>query len=152
MYGGGDGTAQATWMFTPDAFDGADEGRLLPTTPEIYARSTPVGGVLHPETKQIDLVNGQYFYFASTPIRKTAPHTTFRYQTGGGGGWGDPLTRDPERVKRDVRDEYVTIEGAYRAYGVVVRGDPVNDPEGLVVDADATRRRREDMRARRDEG
>ena len=145
VYGGCDGTTQATWMFKPDAFDSAREGKLLPTSPDIYARSTPVGGVLHPQSKQIDPVNGRYFYFASTPIRKTTPHTTFRYQTGGGGGWGDPLTRDPERVKRDVRDEYVSIEGALRDYGVAVRGDPVNDPEGLMVDAEATRQRREKM-------
>ena len=57
-----------------------------------------------------------------------------RYVNNGGGGWGDPLTRDPELVKRDVRDGYVTIEGAARDYGVVVQGDPENDPEGLVVD------------------
>ena len=59
-----------------------------------------------------------------------------------GGGWGDPLQRDPERVKCDVRDGYVTIEGAARDYGVVVVGDPERDPEGLDVDAEETERLR----------
>ena len=47
-----------------------------------------------------------------------------RYITAGGGGWGDPFEREPERVLRDVRDGYVTIDGAARDYGVVVTGDP----------------------------
>ena len=59
--------------------------------------------------------------------------------------WGNPLERDPERVKQDVRDEYVSIEGALKDYGVVVIGDPVNDPEGLKVDAKATAARRKEM-------
>ena len=36
-----------------------------------------------------------------------------------------------EAVKRDVRDGYVTIAGAARDYGVVITGDPDDDPEGL---------------------
>ena len=43
---------------------------------------------------------------------------------------------------RDVRDGYVTIEGAARDYGVVVVGDPDEDPEGLAVDEEATGRLR----------
>ncbi|GAA5051162.1 N-methylhydantoinase B/oxoprolinase/acetone carboxylase alpha subunit [Thermocatellispora tengchongensis] len=68
--------------------------------------------------------------------------TVLRYVTNGGGGWGDPLLREPERVRIDVRDGYVTIEGAARDYGVVILGDPDRDPEGLVVDTAATARLR----------
>jgi len=53
----------------------------------------------------------------------------------GGGGFGDPLTRDPELVAADVRAGMVTVEGAARDYGVIV------DDEGA-VDAPATRRLR----------
>jgi N-methylhydantoinase B len=56
----------------------------------------------------------------------------------GGAGWGDPFERDPERVLRDVRDEYVTIAAAEREFGVVISGDPHTDPEGLVLDLAAT--------------
>ncbi|MFE1801485.1 hydantoinase B/oxoprolinase family protein [Streptomyces sp. NPDC059517] len=38
----------------------------------------------------------------------------------GGGGYGDPLLRDPRLVAADVRDGYVTEETARRTYGVVV--------------------------------
>ena len=41
-------------------------------------------------------------------------------QSGGGGGWGNALDRDPQAVLRDVADEYVSVEGARRDYGVVV--------------------------------
>jgi N-methylhydantoinase B len=41
-------------------------------------------------------------------------------QSGGGGGWGPPLTRDPEQVARDVRDEFLTIEQAASIYGVAL--------------------------------
>jgi N-methylhydantoinase B len=39
---------------------------------------------------------------------------------GGGGGWGDPLNRDPNMVLQDVLDEYVSIESAMMDYGVVI--------------------------------
>jgi N-methylhydantoinase B len=48
-------------------------------------------------------------------------------RTGGGGGFGDPRERDPERVSRDVRDGFVTVEAAERDYGVVL------DPRTLDV-------------------
>ena len=54
----------------------------------------------------------------------------------GGGGFGDPLDRDPARVLRDVRDGVVSVEAARRFYGVVVA------PGGRRVNADATARRR----------
>ncbi|WP_375395783.1 hydantoinase B/oxoprolinase family protein [uncultured Sphingomonas sp.] len=39
--------------------------------------------------------------------------------TWGGGGWGDPLLREPDLVEKEVREGLVTVAGA-RAYGVVV--------------------------------
>jgi N-methylhydantoinase B len=53
-------------------------------------------------------------------------------QTGGGGGFGDPLVRDPEHVRRDVVDGYVTREAAERDYRVVLT-------DLLEVDEEATR-------------
>jgi N-methylhydantoinase B len=44
------------------------------------------------------------------------------YNFGGGGGWGNALARDPQAVLEDVWDEYVSIEGARRDYGVIVTG------------------------------
>jgi N-methylhydantoinase B len=56
-------------------------------------------------------------------------------RTGGGGGYGSPHERDPERVRLDVLDGYVTRSGAERDYGVVLSADGS-------VDAEATARLR----------
>jgi N-methylhydantoinase B len=57
----------------------------------------------------------------------------------GGGGYGDPLDRDPEKVRSDVVDGYVSPEQAERRYGVVVRytgkaDDLVRLPENWIID------------------
>jgi len=41
-------------------------------------------------------------------------------QSGAGGGWGDPLRRNPDRVAADVRSELVSVAAARRDYGVVI--------------------------------
>jgi N-methylhydantoinase B len=60
----------------------------------------------------------------------------------GGGGFGDPLDREPERVANDVASGWVTQEHAKELYGVVVA------PAGH-VDATATAARREAIRGER---
>ncbi len=55
-----------------------------------------------------------------------------QFQSAGGGGYGDPLQRDPEAVEADVRNGYVSIERAREDYGVVI------DPASLKVDPAAT--------------
>jgi len=55
-----------------------------------------------------------------------------RLVTGVGGGYGDPLTRDPWLVQQDVRNEFLTVADARRLYGVVL------DLESLTVDQAAT--------------
>jgi N-methylhydantoinase B/oxoprolinase/acetone carboxylase alpha subunit len=63
------------------------------------------------------------------------PGESFVFESCGGGGWGDPLTRDPERVAGDVRNELVSREQAEETYGVVLT-------DALAVDAEATAARR----------
>jgi N-methylhydantoinase B len=55
----------------------------------------------------------------------------------GGGGYGEPLERDPEMVENDVINGYVTIESAREDYGVVI------NPETMRVDPNATKKLRE---------
>jgi N-methylhydantoinase B len=47
----------------------------------------------------------------------------FLVEVGGGGGFWDPLERDPARVLADVRSGYVSVKAAQRGYGVVIRVD-----------------------------
>lgn len=67
----------------------------------------------------------------------------FRHELAGGGGWGDPLERDPKRVLDDVRNGYVSVEGAADDYGVVI-----NTSE-WTVDAGKTSKLRQQMRSSR---
>ena len=67
----------------------------------------------------------------------------FYHELAGAGGWGDPLERDPERVLKDVRNEFVSVEGARTDYGVVIAAEP------LAVDLAATKALRAEMRVGR---
>jgi len=71
--------------------------------------------------------------------------TRIEYQRGGGGGWGDPLEREPDKVRDDVLDEYVSVEAAEGDYGVILTGKA--EDYTLEVDAKATNARRATMRA-----
>jgi N-methylhydantoinase B len=55
-------------------------------------------------------------------VRDLKPGDKVRILTSGGGGFGDPLERDPHRVADDVRLGYVTAKIARNTYGVVLDG------------------------------
>ncbi len=59
----------------------------------------------------------------------------------GGGGFGDPLDRDPAAVLEDVRDGIVSVQLAGDVYGVIIADDALDDA--------ATEARREAIRAQR---
>ncbi len=64
----------------------------------------------------------------------------------GGGGFGDPLDRDPEFVRRDVRRGWVTAEKASETYGVVLDFTP----ELFAVKPEETKTLRSKLRKRRE--
>jgi N-methylhydantoinase B len=63
----------------------------------------------------------------------------FRLVGAGGGGYGDALEREPERVLADVVAEKVSIDGAARDYGVVI-GDDLGLDLGATQSLRAARR------------
>ena len=69
------------------------------------------------------------------------PGDAYILRSGGGGGFGSPLERDPDRLERDVRCGYVTKEAAEKYYGAVFRFG------SLDLDRDSTIMRRKEMRA-----
>jgi N-methylhydantoinase B len=58
----------------------------------------------------------------------------------GGGGYGDPLERDPEIVEKDVIEGYVSLERAREDYGVVI------NPKTMKVDRAATEKLRKSVK------
>jgi N-methylhydantoinase B len=83
--------------------------------------------------------------FSNVPI---PAGSSFTRPSAGGGGYGDPLERDPARVVEDVADDYVSVERAALDYGVVVR---VIDAElaSYEYDAEATEALRAEIRTQR---
>jgi N-methylhydantoinase B len=70
-----------------------------------------------------------------------APGEVFTMTWQGGGGYGDPLTREPDAVARDVQEQKVTAEAARTVYGVIV-SDGVVDPAATTAERDQHRARR----------
>ena len=62
-------------------------------------------------------------------------------RTGGGGGWGDPLERDPERVRWDVLEEMISMEAAREHYGVVLGDDLALDLAATIALRQSRKRR-----------
>lgn len=60
----------------------------------------------------------------------------------GGGGYGDPLERDPEQVRFDARNGFISLEAAEKMYGVVLN----TKSELYEVDYEATEKLREKMK------
>ena len=75
-------------------------------------------------------------------VEKLKQGDVFRHVMSGGGGYGDPLERDPGLVLDDIITEKVTVDHARREYGVVI------DISGVApaIDAAATETLRGDMR------
>ncbi|HYZ62234.1 MAG TPA: hydantoinase B/oxoprolinase family protein, partial [Acetobacteraceae bacterium] len=63
----------------------------------------------------------------NTDALRLAPGDTLRIVSPGGGGRGDPFTRKPGAVLRDVQAGLVTLEGARRDYGVVITGGALDE-------------------------
>lgn len=82
----------------------------------------PDGSVVRPRMK--DLVTG------------IPAGTVYWQRAGGGGGYGAPMAREPERVLADVRKGYVSAQRAREIYGVAI------DEEEWVVDREETLRLR----------
>lgn len=134
VHGGGAGQRGGIWSFGP-----RDDGAITPpdTSPESFARGEAWAGVIDPTTN-LPSEQGQFIYPFRAGANRSIANSVIRYLTNAGGGWGDPLSRDPNKVLVDVRDGYVSVAGAARDYAVVIVGDPDTDPEGLTVDESAT--------------
>jgi N-methylhydantoinase B len=69
------------------------------------------------------------------------PGDGFLVEVGGGGGFWNPLARDPQKVLADVHSGYVSLEAARRDYGVVIQ----QQGRRFDLDVEATTEIREQM-------
>src|SRR5512136_2940211 len=91
-----------------------------------------------PGAKAQFLVNG----VSGNPFGLTQliPGDVVTIDAAGGGGYGSPLEREPERVERDVMEGYVSLEKAREDYGVII------NPKTLTLDEEETRKLRESLK------
>jgi N-methylhydantoinase B len=68
---------------------------------------------------------------------------TLTVTTAGGGGYGDPLAREPASVLADLRDGKITAAHARDVYGVVLRGETIDAAETEELRAARSRERRD---------
>lgn len=81
---------------------------------------TPISSVLNADTAHARNLG-------KIDVLHLGPGDVVRVTMPSGGGFGDPLTRDPEHVRRDVEEELLTPEAAERDYGVVLRNGRVDE-------------------------
>jgi len=78
-------------------------------------------------SKDLHDMNGRHEP-VSWGVYEVGPRDAFYVRWNGGGGYGDPLERDPEAVARDVREGTVSRDVARNLYGVMMSGDVVDLP------------------------
>lgn len=106
----------------------------------------PVGSASGPIAKaemwirKTDETNRELRTMTNTPISPGEVVCTIGQ---GGGGWGDPLDRDTERIQNDVIDGYVSKERAMDIYGVVFKDDTFE------IDHPATKHLRKEKKSKR---
>ncbi|MGH6671747.1 MAG: hydantoinase B/oxoprolinase family protein [Xanthobacteraceae bacterium] len=80
------------------------------------------------------------FRSMETPHHPVPVRSEVIVRTGGGGGWGDPVERDPALVRTDVIEELISRRAAGELYGVVLRDD-------LTLNEIETERRRDALKS-----
>jgi N-methylhydantoinase B len=104
------------------------------------------GGAGFPGKLILQTANGE-----ETPLPSKVPYRSVKtgdlFITVGatGGGYGDPLQRDPHQVLEDVRDGYYSVAAAERDYGVIIT-EPLQLDEAATA---ACRRKRKEALSQR---
>ena len=113
----------------------SDRTKFLPWGTQGGQSGSPTRSVLNPDTENRVL--------PSKFMLDMSKGDVYRLVQAGGGGYGDPLERDPDAVLEDFRQEKVTAAHARSEYGVVI------DEATESVDLNATVELRSEMRDRR---
>ena len=133
-YRGGTGLTYSASTFVPAQYSFRGEGTRKPSAYGI------VGGRAG-EQGRLDLTflsDDSAFDVPQYGVHKLAP-AKVSIRSPGGGGYGNPLEREPSRVLRDLRDGLISRETATNVYGLILA------KTGWAVDEDATRRQRQEL-------
>lgn len=95
------------WFVPPWGVNGGEPGKRAR---KILEKADGTNTIVANKVEEITVAEGDQLHFV----------------TWGGGGWGNPLDRDPEMVALEIRQGLVSVDGA-REYGVVIAGDGTVD-------------------------
>lgn len=139
-YRGGSGTCwEVEPIDKPMTFITFGEGRRIPAVGAAGAKSEMV----EPKVGRIEISREDRVDLIKTNVIETInPGERAANMNPGGGGYGNPFERPVEKVLHDVKNRLVSIEGARRDYGVVIK-----DAKGLEIDRAATDSLRADAAA-----
>jgi len=90
-----------------------------------------------------EVEGGEVEMFGEMTLTRIGTDDVYFFNSTGGGGYGDPLERDPEMVLRDLKNSLVTRKPAREAYGVEINA------EGTAVDVEKTIQGRCEIRKKR---
>lgn len=118
QFGGLPGACGVNWLFkNTDLFEKMKEGQIPFTAKELDGEMHDIGA------KDVGIV--------------IFPGDVWEFIFLGGGGYGDPLDREPRSVQRDVINGLVSTPWAEKVYGVLI------NPENMELDLDETKKLRE---------
>ncbi|MFC2059638.1 hydantoinase B/oxoprolinase family protein [Chloroflexota bacterium] len=124
--------------FPADGFAGGQPGA---TSLISMKTASNVNELLKRRVPDFSDIEGDYTELPQhTPSRMIDEDDVLYIRGQGGGGYGDPLDRDPSMVCRDVSEGYISVESAEAGYGVVI------SHQSLQVDVAATERLRKNIR------
>jgi N-methylhydantoinase B len=139
--GGQESVMAACWQVPPPGivggYPGSTSGAALVTGARVDAALADgrVPGSIEDLAAPARALDGKQF---GLPV---GPGDVVQLRVGGGGGYGDPLDRDPTLVAEDVAKGVVTAVGALRSYGVVL--GPDGEPDLAATEAERGRQRAE---------
>ena len=114
---GGAGCDYEVEMFTPADYAFRGEGAGAPSSFGVEGGRAGAGGEVI-----LTLADGRRVQAPKYGVERHGV-ATYSALSPGGGGFGDPKTRDPQRVLRDVRDGIVSADSAATDYGVAIAAD-----------------------------
>ena len=121
---GGAGCDYEVEIFTPADYAFRGEGAGAPSSYGAAGGRAGSGGEV-----TLTLTDGTHIQAPKYGVERHGPGT-YRALSPGGGGYGDPRTRDPVSVLRDVRDGVISAAGAERDYSVAIAADGRSIDEG----------------------
>jgi N-methylhydantoinase B len=108
---------------------------------EVYGSAGLFGGTGGTKTNmEIIKKDGEHVHYRTFDMQYLEPGEILVTNSNGGGGYGDPLDREIEKVRLDAQNGYISLAKARDVYGVVI------DPETFAVDEVASIALREGLK------